>query len=485
MKKIYPIIISLILFSFYFPTFFYQFVGDDYFYLYKLETSANRIERIKLMWQSVVLRCYFRPLAWLPYFLGYLLDSKNTAWFHLLSVFLHIANSILVYVIVRFLLGNELIAFFSALFFGLHPINSEVISSAAIFGDISLTFFCLTALISFALFCISNMPKFYIFSLISNICALLSKEPAIMLPLLVILVAVVLYRMKHIQIRGPRIFIPYFLIAIFYLIYRRVNQFNTLTFLAFTPAQILKFVYYIRELVIPLEMSGFKHFVYQNKLMPPSLMISIVILILFSILFLKNCKQPIFLFSLIWVVLTLLIPLVSPFSPVRRHAYLPLVGYSIFSVYFIFYFLKRRFLSILLLSTILILAGAETGKRNSYYGYAGNLVKHSLKKLKEDLPAVDKETLILLVGLPGIVNNTYVFWPSPEDKIKFLYKNRDLSVYCLTVVNFKKDNIPDTIIDYHDDFTFTHNMDTDLERFINPAYVDIEDKDSGKRRYRV
>jgi len=460
----------LIIGVFYYRSIFFQFVGDDYYYLLRMEASSNIHEALKFLWQPTVLSVYFRPMAWLPYFTGYLVDPHVTVWFHFLSITLHIFNVLIVYFTARYLTGSGIVAFFAALIFGLHPINSEVVTFVAIFGDIAFTFFCLISLILFALFCAGNNVKAYLFSLIAYTLALLSKEAAAITPLLIIMTGVALYKLKGIRLKNPWAIAPYFAITAFYLILRPVSQLGILSLMP-SPQKALKLVYYIRDLVIPFEVIPLKNFVYQNMPVASFLAVSLLALILSVWLFFKRFKEPMAYLPLIWIGLTLLIPLAIPFSPVRRHLYLPLVGYSIFLSYIVYAASKKKLLFISLLSVFLIAGGIETQRRNSLYEYAGDLVHSSLAQLKKEMPVINKNATVFLVGLPGTVDNTYVFWSSPEDKIRFVYKDMGLPAHCLSVINFRKENIPEARVRFLDNRSFTYELDTDLYDYIRPAGV--------------
>jgi hypothetical protein len=132
----------------------------------------------------------YRPIATLSYFLIYALFNLNPLAFHLTSLLLHIFNVIGVYVLADIIRHNKRSSLIAALVFACHPVLTETVNCISYNEDLLATFFYLLALVLYikagAKENRSDLP-IYVFSFISFLAALLSKEMAITLPVIIFL----------------------------------------------------------------------------------------------------------------------------------------------------------------------------------------------------------------------------------------------------------------------------------------------------------
>lgn len=131
-----------------------------------------------------------------PVFLASLLVDRffwgsNPAGYHLTNVFLHAANSVLVYGLAAALFSAATVPLLSGLLFALHPIGTEAVNAVSFRSDLLAAFFLFSGLWAYlgarragkkaAIFLIAGSIFFYGLGL-------LSKEMAVTLPALVLLV---------------------------------------------------------------------------------------------------------------------------------------------------------------------------------------------------------------------------------------------------------------------------------------------------------
>jgi protein O-mannosyl-transferase len=119
------------------------FVGDDQWQLLKnpLVTDPARIPQIlgSSVWSFIGVKGnYYRPLQFLLYLLLYECVGFRAGAFHLFSVLLHAANTILVYLLGR-RLASQRVALAAAALFAVHPIHTEVVDWIAAVPDLALT----------------------------------------------------------------------------------------------------------------------------------------------------------------------------------------------------------------------------------------------------------------------------------------------------------------------------------------------------------
>jgi protein O-mannosyl-transferase len=129
---------------------------------------------------------YYRPLNFLWYRVNDALFGLNPAGWHGAAILLHVLATYLAYQVARRITGRSLVAAAAALVFGVHPMRHDVV------GWVSGTTESLYAVLLFVAFLayLRSREEGHraLWTLLSCVCyglALLSKEPAILLPLIV------------------------------------------------------------------------------------------------------------------------------------------------------------------------------------------------------------------------------------------------------------------------------------------------------------
>jgi len=133
---------------------------------------------------SSALNAYYRPLLELFYRIEYALFGSNPAGWHLLNILFHIANSFLVYGLMNMLCDHKKgLAFAVAVLFLLHPVQSEAVACISGISNLLFAFFVLASLC----FYLRNSIISRVLSLLAFALALLAKEQAVVLPILIVL----------------------------------------------------------------------------------------------------------------------------------------------------------------------------------------------------------------------------------------------------------------------------------------------------------
>ena len=130
----------------------------------------------------------YRPLVLVVISLGHGLWGNNPAGYHLALLLLHLANALLVYVLIRKLAaGSAMAATVGAAMFALHPTRVESVAWLSGINDPLVVFFLLAALLAHQTFAGSQKKWRYLaLSLFCFQLALWSKEVAIFFPLVVV-----------------------------------------------------------------------------------------------------------------------------------------------------------------------------------------------------------------------------------------------------------------------------------------------------------
>lgn len=130
----------------------------------------------------------YRPLAVVTYSLNFAISKEDPFGYHLINIFIHIINSLLIYWLSKFYCNSKYLALLCSLFFAVHPVHSEAV--AAIYGrpELLAVMFLLIAWIGYAK---SNQNKFwYGFSLVNYFFSLLCKESGIVFVGILLLVQI-------------------------------------------------------------------------------------------------------------------------------------------------------------------------------------------------------------------------------------------------------------------------------------------------------
>lgn len=180
------VVIGLILaFQVYSPALYGPFLFDD---AYLLMNKPGQADLPLRSWVSGV-----RPMLMFTYWANYQASGSNTFSYHVWNVLFHVINSALVFFIVRRILklcgaDSDLLAFFSAALFLLHPVQSESVAYIAGRSESLTAVFFFSA---YGAFLYRPAPEISwarsIVVLALFGAALASKEHAVVLPVLLIL----------------------------------------------------------------------------------------------------------------------------------------------------------------------------------------------------------------------------------------------------------------------------------------------------------
>ncbi len=124
----------------------------------------------------------YRPLVTASFALNYALGRLAPWGYHLFNVLLHAVNGLLVYRLARHYTGRWPLSLFTSLLFAAHPVHTEAVSYVAGRPELLATFFSLLAWAAYR--GRERSRAAYPLSLLSFVAALLSKESAIVLPLI-------------------------------------------------------------------------------------------------------------------------------------------------------------------------------------------------------------------------------------------------------------------------------------------------------------
>jgi len=359
-----------------------------------------------------------RQISLLAFALNYQWSQENPFGYHLFNILIHIVTVILVFTIVSLTIKNStewgekdasIIGAITALLFGLHPVQTETVTyisgipggMAALFFLLSLLMFILGGLKRFSS---KNIPSFifYALSLFMFFVAVLCKETAITLPVILLLYDLYFMKGENWKVFRSRIgFYTLFPIIAMLIYLQSPHAFLWAAIrgllekanfsLILVQLDILKIP--IKLFFFPINLS-FEHTI-RNQVMWGSLLISIFGLVVTLFLVIKKfyLKSAILSFSILWFLITLaptnsIMPRTHLIS--ERNLYLPYFGFCLFFaviIYLIFFKETRNKLlwGVSLVLLIGISFSSLVVKRNQAYATPSSLWADTLQKNPHNL----------------------------------------------------------------------------------------------------
>jgi hypothetical protein len=171
-----------------FPSLWVGFVADDYSHI--LAASKADWAYVCNLFTVPAADRFFRPLGMISYVIDVHWAEFSPVRWHLGGVLLHGVNTALAYLLSRRLGLTTIGALFAAAFFGVHGSRPEVVTWVSARFDLVATLFVLLAIILFAEYARQPSAVRLLALLSTSACALLSKESAYVLPLMLALIVV-------------------------------------------------------------------------------------------------------------------------------------------------------------------------------------------------------------------------------------------------------------------------------------------------------
>ena len=135
----------------------------------------------------------WHPLTWLSYMTDCQLFGMNPLSFHLVNLAFHMANTLLVFVLLQRVTGNLWPSAIVAAFFSWHPLHVESVAWISERKDVLSTFFVLLTICAYAAYAEYAKHRragWYLSTLVLFLLALMSKAMAVTVPFLLLLMDV-------------------------------------------------------------------------------------------------------------------------------------------------------------------------------------------------------------------------------------------------------------------------------------------------------
>jgi protein O-mannosyl-transferase len=241
---------------------------------------------------------YYRPVFLLWLRLNYALFGATPAGWHATSILCHVVATYLVFRLVEQLTPERFVAFAAALLFGLHPAHIENVAWISGVTDPLMACFVLGSCFAFLRFRVSRKALALALSLGLFALALLSKETAIVLPLLIFALSLVnlpaasdVSGIPQRTNAALKAIAPFILLSLIYLVVRyhalRGLAHSTIsiswTEVFLTWPSVLWF--YARHLILPLHLSEFYSLNYVDHANVPLVLWPVLLLFVVGLVF--------------------------------------------------------------------------------------------------------------------------------------------------------------------------------------------------------
>jgi Tfp pilus assembly protein PilF len=165
------------------------FVGfDDAIYVTDNPHVNGGITREAIVWAfTTPYSCNWHSLTWLSHMLDCQLFDLNPLWHHLTSLFFHIANTLLLFWVLKRMTGAAWRSAFVAAAFALHPLHVESVTWLAERKDVLSGFFWMLTMIAYVRYAEQPAIRRYLLIVLAFCLGLLSKSTLVTLPFVLLL----------------------------------------------------------------------------------------------------------------------------------------------------------------------------------------------------------------------------------------------------------------------------------------------------------
>ena len=354
-----------------------KFIWDDNFLIKNNAYIKDLSEIVRFFTENIGAGAgknynFYRPVQLLSYAIDYSIFGLNTKGYHFTNILLHILMALSVYWIVNILYKDRLLSVFTGVLFVVHPINTEAVSYIAGRADILTGLFCLLSFICYIRYLRVGSTRLYIFMLLTYICAILSKENSLILPILFLFYHYAFKEKAKIKSFLPILGITfaYILLRLTVLKFQMPASASTDTLTQRIPNFFAVIATYVRLLFLPLHLH--MEYLYAGFSFSDAVTLSGMLILILSILyaFRKRNSDGLIFFSIGWFFITLLPH--SNLYPINAYMaehwlYIPSIGFFVIMARGLSFLYRKKSFYIIPIIGLLIFYSDLTIRQNKYW----------------------------------------------------------------------------------------------------------------------
>lgn len=163
-------------------------VYDDYSYITNNPVVRDGLSRRGLSWAFTTFHASnWHPVTWLSHMLDVKLFGLDAGWHHRMNLFFHLANTLLIFHVLRGMTAATWRSFIVAALFGVHPLHVESVAWVAQRKDVLSTFFWMLAMVAYLGYVRRRGTGRYLTVLACFVLGLLAKPMVVTLPFVLLL----------------------------------------------------------------------------------------------------------------------------------------------------------------------------------------------------------------------------------------------------------------------------------------------------------
>lgn len=386
-RQILILILVVVTFAVFFNALSSGFVYDDELLIlgqkeYLSDPKNVLYSTVSMVFQDKTVTALYRPGLMITYFFDYAAWQGKAFGFHLTNVLLHLICVVLTFYLIMMIFRDQLIAFFAALIFAIHPVQSEAVAWVSGRNDPLLLIFILLTFIYYLRLREKPSAGNFIGLSISFAAALLVKETAVIFSLGFAAYDLLLRRItwrEWLKLENLKPYLYLLGVTVIYFSWRLYifrggafsgiqNQLFSLSQLGLVP---LVYGFYLKALVWP---GSFSIIPYIMMAMSPAeyLLRSVPFILLVAALFFLPRRKPALAFGLFWGVVALLPVsglLIVPVLVMEHRLYSAMFGFSLVLALIGRQIYKRfpHLLILLVYAALFLAMGWLTIERNGYF----------------------------------------------------------------------------------------------------------------------
>ncbi|MEN6320299.1 MAG: tetratricopeptide repeat protein [Syntrophaceae bacterium] len=319
---------------------YHSFINyDDNVYVTQNRSVQSGLSRESVLWAFTATDAgFWHPLTWLSLMFDYELYRLNSAGYHWTNVLFHIANTLLLFLVLNRMTGALWRSGFVAALFAVHPLHVESVAWVAERKDVLSTFFWMLTMYAYVFYVERQSVWRYVLVFISFLLGLMAKPMLVTLPFVFLLLDY--WPLKRLQSparlvleKAPFIVLTIFISVTTFITEQKVG--------ALSPAEIypldvriqnvlISYVAYIKKMIWPSNFAIL--YPYPANLWPiEQVVVSGLVLAMISIIVIRwICMYPYLAVGWFWYLGTL-VPVIGFIqvgipAMADRYTYVPLIG---------------------------------------------------------------------------------------------------------------------------------------------------------------
>jgi tetratricopeptide (TPR) repeat protein len=312
----------------------YTYLDDDLLILRGFNAISN-FSQIEHAFRSLYIGSYYRPVITLSLIVDAQISGTSPWMYHCSNIIFHIITSCLIFHFIIKLQFSRVIAFVAGILFAVHPIVTQSVAWIPGRNDSLLAIFLLCSTIALIRFSTSNKVLPFISHLLTFFLALLSKESALIFPILGAYYLYVLAGVPIVSKKFSQCVVGWALVLVVWYFMRASasGEFHREYMLGTLVANLRTILELLGKMAVPMRLSPYPSFDSFSLMIGAAVTLAIFI----GIVLFRDARSKLNLFALLWMLALILPGLIihiddseHRFAYLESRAYPSLIGLVMF-----------------------------------------------------------------------------------------------------------------------------------------------------------